>query len=477
MKQCIGLYIVLIFKIAPLVAQHPHALSQKQTNVKKSAQQIFGMRPKYPWNDPKIKISPPPALTGKQMGSVWTPGIKPLGYELDGKVKVFRLIAQPIEQIISDDQPAQWDALVPAKNKKHINPMKPFKQTLKCWGYNGTTPGPTLEATEGDTVRIIVKNELPEPTSVHWHGFLIPNKEDGATPETAPPILPGQTFTYEFTLKQSGTLMYHSGFNPMKQDDYGMMGLFVIHPKGGYEHKIDKDVGIFLQQFAIKPGNVFPDLTTMDFNWFLFNGHAAPLIPMITVNEGERVRLRFANTIMDSHPIHLHGFIWEQVGTEGGPIPKTARIKGSTINVPPGTTRDVEFVADNPGLWRLHCHKLHHIVNAHADVPMGVMNQGGMFTELYVVPKKTRNGFYFAGKPASLTTSGKTVSPFALSDSRKRIVSKGHPDMPAIARKSDGWEQSIAKSKDSSRITNENSKKIPSLPLAPQRTNKPGRIL
>ena len=125
----------------------------------------------------------------------------------------------------------------------------------------------------------------------------------------------------------------------------------------------------------------------MDFNWFLFNGHAAPTIPMITVNQGERVRLRFANTIMDSHPIHLHGYRWEEVGTEGGPIPLSARRKGSTINVPPGTTRDVEFVANNPGLWRLHCHKLHHITNAHTDVPMGIMAHGGMFTIVNVIPK------------------------------------------------------------------------------------------
>jgi manganese oxidase len=378
-KQLNFFYLILIHVVC---AAHHSLLAQ---SIQKFP--IFGMDPKYPWKDPKIAVSSPPGLMEKQMGSVITPGIKPLGHELDGTVKVFRLIAQPIKQIICDDQPSQWSHLIPEKNKAHLHPMKPFKQVLKCWGYNGSTPGPTLEATEGDTVRIIVKNELPEPTSIHWHGFLVPNNQDGATPETAPPILPGQTYTYEFTIKQSGTLMYHSGFNPMKQDDYGLMGFFVVHPKNGYEQKIDQDIAIFLQQFAIRPGNVFPDLTTMNFNWFLFNGYAAPLIPMLTVNEGERVRLRFANTIMNSHPIHLHGFIWEEVGTEGGPIPKTARRKGSTINVPPGTTRDVEFVANNPGLWRLHCHKLHHITNAHTDVPLGIMNNGGMFTILNVIPR------------------------------------------------------------------------------------------
>lgn len=125
----------------------------------------------------------------------------------------------------------------------------------------------------------------------------------------------------------------------------------------------------------------------MEFNWFAFNGLAAPSIPKITVNQGERVRLRFGNVIMASHPIHIHGYIWTLVGTEGGPVKKSAQIKGSTINVPPGTTRDVEFVAWNPGLWRLHCHKLHHIVNAHPDSPMGIMPHGGMYTIVEVIPK------------------------------------------------------------------------------------------
>jgi manganese oxidase len=327
-------------------------------------------------------------LTGKQMGVVQTLGMKPLGYELDEDVKVFHLIAQPIKQVIVDEnKKADYDALIPKAFTKDLPKTrnKPIIQELKAWGYNGSTPGPTIEVNEGDRIRVIVKNELPEPTSVHWHGLEVPNDQDGATPTTNRPIMPGETFTYEFTLYQSGTFIYHSGFNVTKQDDYGLHGMFVIHPKE-YGYTIDRDIAIFLQEWSIPFGSQDPNLESMSFNWFTFNGLAAPNIPMIRVKQGERVRIRFANVIMNSHPIHIHGYTWQVVGTEGGPIPKSAQWPGSTINVAPGETRDVEFVAWNPGLWQLHCHKLHHVMNPVADMA-GIMRHGGMFTIIYVEPK------------------------------------------------------------------------------------------
>ncbi|HEB41952.1 MAG TPA: copper oxidase [Candidatus Dependentiae bacterium] len=344
--------------------------------------------PVIPWKKQSQIISQPPPLTGKQMGVVQTPGIQPLGYELDGKVKVFRLVAQPIEQIIVDERHSTLAYLIPPQNKvPHKTDHVPRYQKVKCWGYNGSTPGPTIEVTEGDRVRIIVKNELPEPTSIHWHGIEVPNDQDGAAPETQRAIMPGQEYTYEFTLYQSGTAMYHSGFNVMRQDHMGLHGTFVIHPRK-YETPIDKDFVIMLQQWALLPGTDYLNLVTMDFNWFTFNGRAAPNTSVLTVNQGDRVRIRFSNIIMDSHPIHIHGYIWTNVGTEGGPIPPSAQTKGSTILVAAGTTRDVEFTAWNPGIWRLHCHKLHHVVNAHADVPLSYMADGGMFTLLHVIPKQ-----------------------------------------------------------------------------------------
>jgi FtsP/CotA-like multicopper oxidase with cupredoxin domain len=185
---------------------------------------------------------------------------------------------------------------------------------------------------------------------------------------------------------QVGTYMYHAGFNEPKQNSYGLQGIFVSHPKN-YAEPIDRDIAIFLQQWRLLPGSSAPDLTSNEFNWFTFNGLAAPRIPMIKVKQGQRVRIRFANVIMMTHPIHIHGYTWYVVGTEGGPIPKSAQWPGNTISVSPGTTRDVEFVAWNPGIWRFHCHKLHHIMNAHGDVPLSAMPHGGMFTMIYVEPK------------------------------------------------------------------------------------------
>ncbi len=340
----------------------------------------------YPWKNPSIKLSPPPATMNKQMGVVNTLGLKPLGFEMDGAIKVFRLIAQPMEKVLTDSVNVN-EKIIPKKySAKHLMHHHKEIKKLKVWGFNGQMPGPTIEANEGDRIRVIFKNELPEPTSIHWHGIELPNKQDGAAGHTQPAVMPGETWTYEFTLYQSGTYLYHSGFNMMKQDHYGLVGLLVIHPKK-YDHKIDKQFAIMLQEWAIKPGSEYPDLISMDFNWATFNGLAGPSIPAMTVNQGDRVRIRIGNMSMNSHPIHMHGFTWNVVGTEGGPIPKSAQWPGNTVNVPPGTTRDVEFVAWNPGLWRIHCHKLHHIVNAHTDVPMGIMPHGGMFTLLNVLPK------------------------------------------------------------------------------------------
>ncbi len=356
--------------------------STQKTPPPKGKPHIF--YPSYGWQNPKISPSSPPPLTGKQMGVIETLGIRPLGYKKEGKVKVFHLVAQPIEQWITDGI-ARHKLMVPTLRKLYgIHHHMSAKQKVRAWGYNGSSPGPTIEATEGDTIRIILKNELPEPTSIHWHGIELPFAQDGA--EGTKLTKPGQTSVYEFTLHQSGAYLYHSGFNISKQDMYGLSGMLIIHPKK-YNKKIDRHIAIMLQEWSLPPGNVNPNLVTMDFNWFSFNGRVAPSIPLINVKQGERVRIHIGNMSMNSHPIHIHGYSWLVVGTEGGPIPPSAQIPGSTVNVAPGSTRTVEFVAWNPGLWRFHCHKLHHVMNAHAEVPLGVMDHGGMFTFVQVKAK------------------------------------------------------------------------------------------
>jgi FtsP/CotA-like multicopper oxidase with cupredoxin domain len=291
---------------------------------------------------------------------VVTPNGSALPYELDGAVKVFRLVAEPV--------------------KREFAPG----MIVNCWGYNGQTPGPTIEAVEGDRVRIFVTNKLPEPTSVHWHGIILPNGMDGVAGVTQPGIQPGETYKYEFTLKQHGTQMYHPHSDEMAQMALGMEGFFIIHPKKP-DRKIDRDFCIFLQEWFVEPGSATPNpLVMTDFNLFTFNSRVYPGTDALVVKSGQRVRVRLANLSMDSHPIHFHGHQGWQTATDGGPIPQSAWWPAVTVNVPPGTTRDVEFVADNPGDWAFHCHKNHHTMNAMAhNIPNMIgVNQNGVAAKI-----------------------------------------------------------------------------------------------
>ena len=270
---------------------------------------------------------------------VVTPNGSTLPWRWEDGCKTFHLIAEPV---VREFAPG-------------------FK--VNCWGYNGQTPGPTIEAVEGDRVRIYVENRLPEPTSVHWHGVILPNGMDGVAGLNQPRIEPGETFKYEFTVRQHGTHMYHPHFDEMVQQSMGMMGFLIFHPKKPLR-RVDRDFAIFLNEWFIKPGTSTPDPTMMlDFNVFTFNSRVFPGTDPLLVRLGDRVRIRIANISMDSHPIHVHGHTFRWTATDGGPLPETAWIPETSINVPPGTTRDVEFVADNPGDWALHCHKVHHTMN------------------------------------------------------------------------------------------------------------------
>ena len=197
----------------------------------------------------------------------------------------------------------------------------------KVWGYNGRTPGPTIEAVEGDHVKIYVTNKLKEPSAVHWHGVLIPNGMDGVQGLTQKPIMPGETFLYDFVLKQHGTQMYHSHGDEMTQMGLGTMGFFIIHPKHR-EKKIDRDFAIFLNEWFIEPGTSRPNPNIMtDFNIFTFNSRAFPGTEPLVAKTGERVRIRIGNVGQDEHPIHLHGHSFKVVATDGGDIPESARAR------------------------------------------------------------------------------------------------------------------------------------------------------
>jgi FtsP/CotA-like multicopper oxidase with cupredoxin domain len=233
------------------------------------------------------------------------------------------------------------------------------------WGYNGQSPGPTIEVVEGDRVRIFVTNKLPEHTSVHWHGQRLPNGMDGVTGLTQPGIDPGKTFVYEFIARNPGTFMYHPHADEMAQMAMGMMGFWVTHPKDPSMHAVDRDFVFLLNAYDIEPGSYTPKINTMtDFNLWTFNSRAFPAIDPMVVRKNDRVRIRAGNLTMTNHPIHLHGHSFEVSCTDGGWVRPSARWPEVTTDVAVGQMRAIEFVADEPGDWAFHCHKSHHTMNA-----------------------------------------------------------------------------------------------------------------
>jgi manganese oxidase len=280
---------------------------------------------------------------------VQTPDIPDLPFRIDGNVKEFHLIAEPVKQEI-----------VPGR-------------TADLWGYNGSAPGPTIQVSQGDRVRIVVDNHLPEATSMHWHGFEIPTDMDGAPGSSQDPIAPGGRFVYEFTLHQEGTYFYHS--HMAMQEMMGMIGAFIMHPKEAYKPRVDKDFLIVMQEYAILPNINVPNSMNMEFNWLTFNGKSGPATTPLIVRHGERVRIRLINLGMDHHPIHLHGHQFVVTGTEGGRQPETTWGPGNTVLVGVAQSRDVEFVASNPGDWMLHCHLPHHMMNQMSS-NVGPMSRG-----------------------------------------------------------------------------------------------------
>ncbi|HUO84183.1 MAG TPA: multicopper oxidase domain-containing protein [Thermoanaerobaculia bacterium] len=295
--------------------------------------------PQQPPNDPVPKpLSPARRRRGR--APVVMPDGQSLPWRMENGVKVFHLVAEPVRREFTD-------GLV-----------------VNCFGYNGVTPGPTIEAFEGERVRIYVTNRLPEGTSVHWHGVILPNGMDGVSGLNQPKINPGETYAYEFTLQQTGTLMYHPHFDEMVQIAMGLHGFFIIHPRDQRVRRVDRDFAIFLNEWSIKPGTATPDPTVMlDFNTFTMNSRVFPGTTPMLVETGDRVRIRLANLSMNSHPIHIHGHKFYITGTDAGPIQESGWWPENSANVPVGTTRDVEFTADNPGDWAFHCHKTHHVMN------------------------------------------------------------------------------------------------------------------
>ncbi len=237
------------------------------------------------------ETAPPPNRSdGAVFLPVETPDIPKLPWHMENGVKVFHLIPEVL--------------------KRELMPGK----VVDVWGYNGHMPGPTIEVKQGDRVRIIVENRLPEPTSMHWHGFEIPIEMDGMPGISQELIPPGKTFVYEFTLHQHGTFFYHS--HMAMQEMMGMIGLFIMHPQEPYQPRVDKDFGLIFQEFAVLPNNTIPNSLSMEFNWLPINGKVGPATTPLIVRLGDRVRIRMVNLGMDHHPIPSPGNTFYVTGTQ-----------------------------------------------------------------------------------------------------------------------------------------------------------------
>jgi hypothetical protein len=323
---------------APAVAQQTSpAPAGYPNNAGGGKRQPAWMRPPHP----------EPGEPGKHYKPVVTLNGSTMPWKLVDGVKVFHMTCDEV-----------WHEFVPKTSANEA-------LRAQCWGYNKQVHGPTIEVVEGDRLRIYVTNNLPAATAVHWHGLILPNGMDGVGGLTQKTIAPGETYKYEFTVWQHGTFMYHAHHDEMTQMALGMLGVFVIHPREPKGPPPDRDFVYMLSEWRIDPGTTRPNPVEMtDFNMLTLNGKSYPGTAPMIIQQGDRVRIRIGNlSAMDHHPIHFHGHVWWVTETDGGIIPEAARWSEATVLVPVGSTRTVEWIADNPGDWAFHCHMSHHVMN------------------------------------------------------------------------------------------------------------------
>ena len=290
-----------------------------------------------------IDVKPlPPVLPGKGYKPVVVPHGGALPFKVVDGVKVFHLIAEEVDHFFDGGLRA------------------------KCWGFNGRVNSTVVEAVEGERVRIYVTNRLSVATAIHWHGFYLPNGMDGVGGLTQPYIKAGETVKYEWTLRQHGTLMYHAHHDEMTQMGMGMIGMFVVHPRNpAPEYSVERDFALLLSEWVIEAGTARPNTLKMnDSNILTINGKVFPSTASLVCQTGDKVRLRVGNlSAMSHHPLHIHGHHFRITATDGEAIPLSAQWPETTALIGVGQTRDLQFIADAPGDWALHCHMTHHVMN------------------------------------------------------------------------------------------------------------------
>ncbi|MDQ6932887.1 MAG: copper oxidase [Candidatus Eremiobacteraeota bacterium] len=273
-------------------------------------------------------------------------GGRTLAPQMDHGVKVFRLEAGLVSWHILSDT------------------------AVGAYAYNGQVPGPLIRIRQGDRVRVVLTNHLQEPTSIHWHGLVLPNAMDGVPPLTQKAVPPGGTFTYEFTGTQSGTYFYHSHVNSDRQQALGLYGALIVDPRKsvvGY----DKEVTVELGEWTVRDGKTYPSMPMEGLmpNFFTINGKAYPSTETINLKVGQKLLVRFIGTNSGFvHPMHIHGGPFRVVATDGNPIPVSAQVLKDTLQVAPGERYDVVWPARLKGHWLLHCHINHHITNDGAEI-------------------------------------------------------------------------------------------------------------
>lgn len=245
---------------------------------------------------------------------------------------------------------------------------------MHVWGYNEQIPGPEIRVVEGENVRIVVQNNLPDATTVHWHGVDVPWQMDGVAGVTQEAIAPGASFTYEFSAVPAGTRFYHSHgkdhATSAQQLDMGLSGAFIVEPAEPTV-SFDKEFTLLLDEWDIMMNGVNSAVSHMhgagmmgavpEFNTFTINGRVFPYIDPLKIQEGDRVLVRFINVGSSAfHPMHLHGHSFDVIAKDGFPIARSAIETRNTITINPGETVDVLVRAQNPGPWLLHCHHVHH---------------------------------------------------------------------------------------------------------------------
>jgi FtsP/CotA-like multicopper oxidase with cupredoxin domain len=267
--------------------------------------------------------------------------LQPLKPEKDGDVKVFRLTIDEIAQKIDE-----------------------LKDPVAALGYNKQWPGPTIRVNQGDKVRAIFTNNLKETTGVHFHGVEFDDFfQDGVPFVTQKPITPGETYTYEFTAKNAGSLMYHSHHNATDQVGRGLLGAFIVDP----------------QPDPVKYDREYIWISNDTLGGFTINGHGFPATVPVLAAVGETVRIRFMNEGIMMHPWHSHGYVMKVIARDGRPL-GSAAFECDTLGVNPGERYDVTIKVDRPGVWAFHCHILPHVE--------GASGMFGMVNTLIVVPQK-----------------------------------------------------------------------------------------